>query len=208
MEFLQLKKIHLLQTCVRYWDEYILKAIIEKIYPQAIVEQQIKVGKYSMDLKVTLGSKELFIEFDGPSHFAITRFGKPKDVWKKKATVESRTGIEVVKWPYWIQRCEQNVKSLFNSDVKGYGALWSTKTLFGDFYFNDSADIICELNSRFNIPIEDISTFYSPGSDGRVIPEHPILQKIQKGKEPLSRLIPTGTKEVEIWIPVMLRNLI
>ena len=123
-------------------DELLLIAIIRRSYPNITIERQEKVKRFALDLKLTLDGKTLFVEFDGPSHFAPSRYGNPKDPFRKKNTVEDTTGLECVNWPYWIQRCSTNVKALFDSSVRGLGALWSTEVHFGMFIFDNSSDII------------------------------------------------------------------
>jgi hypothetical protein len=89
-------------------DELILIAIIRRTFPKILIERQIKFKRYTIDLKLTLQDKStVYIEFDGPSHFVHSRWGMPNnDPFKKKKIIEDETGIEVVNWPYWIQRCE------------------------------------------------------------------------------------------------------
>ena len=185
-------------------DEMILRAIISIAYPNSEVIAQEKVGRYSMDLKVTVNNVTKFIEFDGPSHFAQGRYGIPKNhPFHKKQVVEDKTGIEVVNWPFWIQRCTNNVKNIFeNNKYTGFGALWSTNCHFGDFYFDDSAEIIIRMSERFNAWTEQSAcNFYELNSLGRIKPEHPILEKIRCGKERKERLLPKGYKNLAEWIP-------
>jgi len=187
-------------------DELILANIIMKTYPEAIIEHQHKVGRYMLDLMVSVKNKTVFIEFDGPSHFAPSRYGIPKNhPFKKKEIVEQATGIEVVNWAYWIQRCAANVKTLFNDNDVGYGALWSTKCHFGMFVFNDSADIIQQITRRFNSEREyGIGYFYESGIANIQKPEHPIVQQILNGKQGKDILLPKGFEDERYWLPAML----
>jgi hypothetical protein len=187
-------------------DELILAEIIKNTFPNAIIEHQIKVGRYKMDLKVTHDNKSVFIEFDGPSHFAPTRWGIPSNhPFKKKEIVEHKTGIEVVNWAYWIQRCALNVQALFDTDVKGYGALWSTNCHFGMFVFDDSADIIKSINKRFNVEKnESIGYFYEEGASSRNKPEHPIIHQILGGKKSKTLLLPPNYGDKHYWLPASL----
>jgi len=189
-------------------DEFLLVSIVRKALPGCDIERQIKVKRFKMDLKITYEGKSLFIEFDGPSHFAMSRYGPPKhEPFRKKKIVEDETGIEVVNWAYWIQRCESNVMALFDKNIKGYGVLWSTNVHFGDFYFDNSAEIIEAINNRFNADHNGYGYFYGPCTLGRNNPEHPIVEKIISGKESIERLLPKGFKDKERWLPEKLQNI-
>lgn len=184
-------------------DELILKALIRIAYPDSIIYPQERVGRYSMDLKITVNGITKYIEFDGPHHFSITRYGPPrKHPFDKKKIVEDKTGIEVINWPYWIQRCISNIKTIFEDDKNGFGALWSTNVHFGDFIFEDSANIIRNMCLRFGAWSETgACDFYEENSKNRFKPEHPIIEKIKLGKENRGRLIPKGSVDLELWIP-------
>ncbi len=187
-------------------DEVILRSIIEKALPGCSVDRDIPVKRFRMDLKILFDGREIFIEFDGPTHFAISRYGPPKhEPFRKKKIVEDATGIEVVNWGYWIQRCESNVKALFGSNNTGFGALWSTNYLFGDFYFPNSAEIIEIINNRFNADRDGYGYFYGPHTFDRNNPEHPIIEKIRSKKESVERLLPKGFTEREKWLPPSLK---
>jgi len=189
-------------------DEFLLLSIFRKALPGCEIERQVKVKRFKMDLKITRDGKSLFIEFDGPSHFAISRYGQPKhEPFRKKKIVEEETGLEVVNWAYWIQRCESNVRVLFDKNIEGYGVLWSTNVHFGDFYFDNSAEIIETINNRFNADHNGYGYFYGPNTLGRNNPEHPIIQKINTGSEPVKRLLPKGFKEKERWLPAKLQGI-
>ena len=180
-----------------------------RVLSQILVLNQSCLKRFKMDLKITHEGKSIFIEFDGPSHFAISRYGPPKhEPFRKKKIVEDETGIEVVNWAYWIQRCKSNVKALFDKDIKGYGVLWSTNIHFGEFYFDDSAEIIEAINNRFNAEHNGgYSYFYGPNTLGRNNPEHPIIEKIVLGNESIERLLPKGYKEKTKWLPAKLLNI-
>lgn len=189
-------------------DEFLLLALVHKALPGCEIERQVKVKRFKMDLKITYQGKSLFIEFDGPSHFALSRYGPPKhEPFRKKKIVEEEKGIEVVNWAYWIQRCESNVKALFDKDIKGYGVLWSTNVHFGDFYFDNSAEIIESINNRFNADRNGFGYFYGPNTSGRNNPEHPIVEKIISGNEPIERLLPKGFENKKRWLPETLQNI-
>lgn len=189
-------------------DELLLIAIIKRTNPYIQIERQISVNRFSMDLKLSLeGKPPIFIEFDGPSHFVISRYGLPKyEPFRKKKIIEDATGIEVVNWAYWIQRCSSNVKVLFDNSIKGYGVLWSTKVHFGKFVFENSAEIVENISKRFNaIDESGFGYFYGGQTRERNNPEHPIIEKIKKGKENVELLIPKGSIDRNYWLPEKLR---
>lgn len=189
-------------------DEALLKYMIKRTYPTAIIESQEQIGRYKMDLKITLDRNTKYIEYDGPNHYCISRYGPPtRHPFEKKKTIEDKTGIEVIIWPYWIQRCESNIKTIFDKNTKGYGALWSTNYHFGDFVFEDSAQIIKQITKRFNAWDESdgICNFYEKDSLNRIKPEHPILEKIKKGKIGKEKILPTGYTNETFWVPSILR---
>jgi len=190
------------------FDEFLLITVIKKAFPECQIERQVKIKRFKMDLKLTLGSTSIFVEFDGPSHFAASRFGPPKhEPFRKKKIIEDETGIEVVNWAYWIQRCSSNVKALFDRSVKGYGVLWSTNIHFGDFYFDHSAQIITAINSRFHTTDDGVGYFYGPNTKDRNNPEHPIINKIMQGHETVLRLLPKGYLDKDKWLPNKLRTI-
>ena len=189
-------------------DELIILSIVRKALPDCVIETQVNIKRFSMDLKVTYEGKSIFIEFDGPSHFANARWGPPKyEPFRKKKIVEDETGVEVVNWGYWIQRCESNVKVLFDKNIKGYGVLWSTNYHFGDFVFENSAEIIETINKRFNADRDGYGYFYGPNTAGRNNPEHPLIEKIRLGKKPIETILPKGFIDQEKWIPNQLKYL-
>lgn len=191
-------------------DELILLAIIKITFPEAIIEDQVRINRYKMDLKVTLGSQTVFIEFDGPSHFSPTRYGNPAhEPFYKKNLIEDKTGYEVINWAFWIQRCSTNVRAIFSKDIEGLGALWSSSCYFGNFYFDNSAEIIEKINDRFNIKKEQgYGYFYEKNSLGIQKPEHPIVANIIKDPEKINLLLPKGYKSASIWLPSNLLALI
>jgi very-short-patch-repair endonuclease len=183
-------------------DELLLMAIIKKTIPDAKIERQVKIGRYSMDLKVSFNNKTVFIEFDGPYHFTLSRFGEPKHLFIKKEKVQEKTGIEVINWPYWIQRCKSNVLAIFDNNVKGFGALWSTEIHFGMFHFDNSVNIIETITKRFNaVDKNGYGYFYGPNTMGRNNPKHPIIDKIKNGEEKIDIILPKKYENIDYWIP-------
>lgn len=192
------------------FDELILSSLIKKSFSDSIIIRQERVKKFTMDLSVEVNGMKKYLEFDGPSHFATGRFGPPRHhPFRKKSIVEDETGYEVVNWPYWVQRCESNVRAAITGAGNGYGVLWSTTCHFGDFAFEDSAEIILKMSRRFGIPEDDgLGHFYGPNTLGRNNPEHPIVRRILTGKEDVSRLIPKGAKNTKFWLPEQLMHLV
>ena len=186
-------------------DELLILSIVRKALPDCLIERQVKVKRFKMDLKVTHEGQSIFIEFDGPDHFAIVRRPPKHEPFRKKKIVEDETGVEVVNWGYWIQRCESNVKVLFDKKIKGYGVLWSTNYHFGDFVFENSAEIIETINKRFNADRDGYGYFYGPNTAGRNNPEHPLIKKIQMGKKPIEKILPKGYIDQEKWVPNQLK---
>lgn len=190
------------------FDEFILIELVKRTFPDAVVKMQERVSRFKMDLSVEAAGVKKYIEFDGPSHFAAGRFGQPNpDPFRKKKYVEDVTGCEVVNWPYWIQRCESNVRVAITGAGSGYGVLWSTNCHFGDFVFDDSESIILEMSRRFGIPeVDGFGNFYGPNTLSRNNPAHPIIQRILDRRENVDRLIPKGTKDRNFWLPDKLKT--
>jgi hypothetical protein len=184
------------------FDELIVLTLIEQSLPDAHVEPQVFVGKNLIDFRLTYRSQRLAIEFLGPYHFIQrSRFKRISDPRVRGATIEGKLHHECVLWPYWVQRCEANVRALFDKSVKGLGSIWSTSALFGDFALNNAASIIQNLNARFNVERPDgVGYFYT---DELVVkPVHPIVRRIRQGREPIGRLVPHGSPHPdEYWLP-------
>ena len=193
----------------RSLDELILKSIFHKALPDCIIETQVpvKIKKtLYVDFKITYEGKSKFIEFDGPYHFVPFRNDRPiEHPFNKKKMIEDKEGIEVVNWAYWVQRCEVNLQVLFGKNTKGYGALFSTNIHFGDFVFENSAEIIETINSRFNLDRDGYGYFYGPNTAGRNNREHPLIEKIRSGKKPIETILPKGFIDKEKWLPNQLK---
>lgn len=188
----------------RSFDELVLLALIRKTYPDAEIEEQVKWGRKSLDFIVhrrNFDSK--IIEFQGPGHFAPGRYAReiPHPNLRKDAA-EEELKIEYVDWPYWIQRCVSNVRSIYETDVQGFGLLWSANVHFGDFIFDDSASIILQMSNRFNaLRDESLGYIYGPNTAGRNNVEHPIIAKIERGRVSASKLLPRGYFDSATWLP-------
>ncbi len=190
-------------------DELLLIAIIRRNFPEINIERQLKVKRFSMDLNLTLQDKpSVFIGLDGPSYFAPSRWGMPKDdTFRKKKIIEDETGIEVANWAYWIKRYDSNVRAIFDKSVKGFGVLWSTEIHFGMFPYENSASTIETITKRFNaIDESGYEYFYGGRTRERNNPEHPIIEKIKNGKTDIGLIIPKGHQDINYWLPEKLKQ--
>ena len=190
------------------FDEYVLRKLIELALPDAQITPQAIIpdlgARTKIDFLIEHKSRKLYLEFDGPHHFRGTRGCPPKDSRERQESISDKTGIECVIWPYWIQRCELNVKALFDNTIIGYGALWSTNILFGDFTITTPSLLIKEETLRFNaMRPEGIGYFYGCDDDEkREIPRHRIIEQIIKGESSIERIIPPDVKtDKEFWLP-------
>ena len=193
-------------------DEYILIEIIKQTYPSAKIKSQFKWGRKYIDNYVEIGDRKFFIEFHGPGHFKkLNIYRDPENPFERRTMIEQEFGIPCYIWPYWIQRCSSNLKILLgDSDDRGYGALWSTKVFFGEFHFNDSAQIIDAITNDFKAtPSGEYGYFYEKWNGERKKEAHPIVKRILDGKQDVNILIPKGIKpdERNKWLPKELQNL-
>lgn len=205
------------------FDEYVLMAILKHCYPNVYCERQYPVkisdsSRIKIDFYIINEGKELFVEFDGPNHFYKQKQynNTIEDPFVRVEKVQQATGIRMVRWPYWVQRCERNFRVLFEPDKykQGYGALWSTNILFGDFdnSIANWAEIIKKLNKQFKLEHNNsIGYFYGNETDlfefDRKQPQHPVIGECLKGKVNKERLIPKGGgKELGYWLPEVLLN--
>jgi hypothetical protein len=188
----------------RSFDELVLAQLIRITYPEAKIEEQVKWGRKSLDFIVhhpKFGSK--IIEFQGPGHFALGRYARelPHPTIRKEMA-ERELEIEYIDWPYWIQRCSSNVRTIFEPEVQGYGLLWSANVHFSEFVFEDSASIILDMSSRFNaLREEGLNYIYGPQTAGRNNIEHPIIETIAKGRTSPNKLLPKGYTNLSTWLP-------
>jgi hypothetical protein len=186
----------------RSLDELILMKLIKIVFPAAAVAPQVTAGKQQADLLVNMGGKQVAVEFFGPSHFIQQYPGKIKPPAERKQAIEDHLGCECVVWPYWIQRCESNVRVLFDPSTTGKAAVWSTKAHFGDFVLADSSGIIIGLSQRFKaVGPDGLGYMYLDGRTKNK-PVHPIIKRIMARKEKKERLIPPGGDRPEsFWLP-------
>lgn len=199
------------------FDEYVLMAIIRHTYPSAFITPQYKWVRKRIDMLVEIGDKKFFLEFHGPGHFKnLSGYKDPEDPFNRKAQIEKEFGCPCYIWPYWIQRCSSNLRILMGdakSEERGYGALWSTTVFFGDFSFDNSAQIIEKLTRPFKAALDGgYGYFYERWDEsdfGRLKEEHPIIKRVMNGKVSINRLIPKGAKleDKRKWLPSCLQDL-
>ena len=190
------------------FDEYVLLAIFRRTFPNAKIKQQVKInGKY-IDFEITLNGITKYIEFDGPGHFIIeNRYdNKLENLFDRVEMVKQATGCELVRWPYWIQRCSQNAKVLFDDSLQGYGALWTTKAYFHDFDIPQAAEAIIKLTKRFNAEDENGMGYFYEGKEGvRNQPEHSLIKQALRNPKKLLYFIPNNLPlddpSYKYWLP-------
>lgn len=216
-QFDTLKNLYSTQKAQRYTslDEYVLKRVMARTLPGAIITQQVEVRvpgsprAKKVDFKIEAPDKAVFVEFDGPSHY-VPQHGQAHDSSTKKKAVEDATGLECVIWPYWMQRCRSNVLAVFDPAVKGLGALWSTNCFFGDFVIPNASNVIIEETKRFNaIGANGFGYFYGANAkEQRHIIPHGIINEILKNPEKIKSLIPPDWDgEKKYWLPEPLWDL-
>ena len=120
--------------------------------------------------------------------------------------VKQATGCELVRWPYWIQRCSQNAKVLYDDSLQGYGALWTTKAYFHDFDIPQAAETIIKLTKRFNAEDENGIGYFYEGKEGvRKQPEHELIKQALKNPNKILSFIPKNLPpddpSYKYWLP-------
>ena len=191
-------------------DEYILLAILRRTFPEATINQQVKVGSKFIDFEILYKGITKYVEFDGPSHFITNRgSNKHEDPFKRIEDVYNIKGCELVIWPFWIQRCSQNVRIIFDQNLKGYGALWTSTQYFHNFSILNPSATIKELTRRFNAEDENgIGYFYEKKDGPRFQPSHNILSKVNKDHSKIKLFIPNDAKDYKYWLPKEIWNLL
>ena len=199
-------------------DEYVLMAIIKKEFPSIEIQHQHELTipnsigrrrKRNVDFLLKKGNREIFVEFDGIHHFIPSRTARSfqTDAFYLKNKIESEYGIEVVNWPFWIQRCARNVEVLFDAKKEGFAALWSAdkSVMFSRFEIDNPADTIKKMTSRFNaLDSDGIGYMYGPNFKGRNQPAHPYVDKILQGKYGKELLLPQDYENQRFWLPRVL----
>lgn len=188
-------------NATRSFDELILRKLIQLALPGAEIDCQIPFGRKRVDLAVMYGGRLVHIEFLGPSHFIPQYRRDPRNPRDRKAEIEGHFGTECVLWPYWIQRCTRNIRTLMGEELQGMASVWSTKAMFGDFVACESADLIVEISARFNA-VRPEGLGYMYGATHTQKPVHPIVSAIAQGKADKDVLIPRGsTRPESFWLP-------
>ena len=182
--------------------------LVKLVYPTASITPQMKAGRQQADIFVELDGKRVAIEFFGPSHFIPQYSGELKPPDERRSAIEAKLNCECVVWPYWIQRCESNVRALFQPGTEGKASVWSTKAHFGDFVMTNSAEIVIELSQRFKAVGEDGLGYMYLATRTKNKPVHPIVKRIVDGKEQREKLIPKGNdRPTSFWLPECIERL-
>lgn len=187
-------------------DECVLFAIFRRTFPDAEIKQQVIInGKY-IDFEITHNGITKYIEFDGPGHFIKGRYDSTlEDLFERVKMVKQVTGCELIRWPYWIQRCSRNAQIIFDTSLKGYGALWTTTKFFNEFSIPNPSETIKRLTRRFNAENKDgIGYFYEASNDVRIKPEHILIKSASKNKDKLKCFLPPDAEDMYYWIPTQL----
>ncbi len=188
-------------NATRSLDEVILMKLLEITLPGCEIAVQIPWGKKHVDLKVTHNGLQRFIEFLGPSHFISQYKQFLTSPLTRKREIEDHFGIACVIWPFWIQRCSKSIRAIFDQSVTGLASVWSTKALFGDFAYPDSATIITEITDQFRAIRQD-GIGYMYGNEHTRKPIHPIVVSILRRKASRQKLIPRGNRHPDsFWLP-------
>jgi hypothetical protein len=187
------------------FDEFLLISLIKQTYPESIIEHQVNWGRKKIDFRITNNNETKIIEFHGPGHFTNIGYGVPENPFIRKDLIEKEFKQECVIYPYWIQRCNKNIKAIFEKNIEGLGVLWTTKIHFGHFSFKNSAQIIDEITKRFNAVNKEGYGYFYQNSKGRNNIEHPILDKIKNNKSKVEILLPNGYKNKSYWLPEILQ---
>jgi hypothetical protein len=193
--------------------ELILFNVFSRVVDRENIEMEYRINNagHRYDFKIEYGGNKYLIEFDGIGHFQRNRFREtvhPLD----QINSFNNPDYKLIIWPYWIQRCERNLKVILGIEEQGFGAIWSSTFHFGEFLWNDSYDIIRTLNSQFNIEQEgNIGYIYGARLN---YPEHPYIEnKILNNRATswtIEKLIPQGTpnntEERNYWLPEKLKE--
>ena len=194
------------------FDECVLLAIFRHTFPNAEIRQQVIInGKY-IDFEITYNGITIYIEFDGPSHFIKGSYDSTlEDIFGRVKMIKQATGCELVRWSYWIQRCSQNAKILFDNSLRGYGALWTTQAYFHDFDLPQAAETIIKLTKRFNAEDKNGIGYFYQGKEGiRRQPEHHLIKQALRDSKKLLNFIPKNLPNNDptyrYWLPKELWN--
>jgi len=178
------------------------------------VQYQINGEGNHFDFMIDYNGKKYLIEFDGIGHFQTNRYGETVHPLEQLNNFNNHD-FQLIIWPYWIQRCEKNLRVVLGEETNGLGAVWGSTYFFNDFPWKDSNDIIRKLNAQFNIERNgDVGYIYGP-DENRNYPEHPFIEsKILDNKKrnapwTIEKFIPKGTsndiEERNYWLPDRLK---
>jgi hypothetical protein len=194
--------------------ELVLYNIFTRVVGEGNVHVQYQINNmgHRYDFMVEHNDRNFLIEFEGIGHYKITRGNIPVYPLLQLNQFNNED-FHLVLWPYWIQRCELNLKVILGIENFGLGAIWSSNYHFGEFPWDNSYEIITSLNNQFNIDRNgSIGYIYGPETEGRNNPENPVVANILNPHRVAwtveSKLIPHGTPmgNRNYWLPEILRN--
>lgn len=192
--------------------ELVLYNIFTKVVGDQNVKLQYRIDNtgHPYDFMIDYQNQRYLIEFDGLIHFRGNNLENPLN----KLDVFEHEDYKLILWPYWIQRCERNLKVVLGLEKYGLGAIWGSNYHFGDFPWNNSYEIITRLNQQFKIERNGgIGYVYETETEGRNNPENPVIANILNPKRTAwtieKKLIPKGTpndvESLNYWLPTRLR---
>ncbi len=176
------------------------------------VQYQIKGEGHHFDFMIEYEGEKYLIEFEGIDHFKANRRGVTIHPLEQLNSFNN-PDFKLIIWPYWIQRCEMNLKVVLGLEINGLGAIWGADYFYNDFPWQDSNNIIKTLNAQFNIERNgNIGYIYGP-DENRNYPEHPFIKgKILNNIAPswtIEKFIPKGTlnsiEDRNYWLPDRLK---
>lgn len=194
--------------------ELVLYNIFIRVVGENNVQTQFQINgqRHRYDFMVKFDGQKYLIEFEGIGHYRPNRGNIPNIPVMQLDDFEN-TEYKLILWPYWIQRCELNLKVILGLEINGLGAIWSSDYHFGEFPWENSYDIINTLNAQFNIERNnEIGYVYGPETEERNNPENPVVENILNPNRPAwtreRRLIPNGTPDdmVYYWLPDRLKE--
>lgn len=194
--------------------ELVLYNVFLKIIPKEDITLQYSIDGINYDFKIEYNNKKYIIEFDGIFHYKSFR-GENIDNPLERFEKFNDNDYKLIIWPYWIQRCERNLKVILGLEKFGLGAIWSSDYHFGEFPWGNSFEIINKLNKQFNIERnKEIGYIYGPNTENRNNPENPVIKEKILNKRAYTwtndKLIPNGTpnnkSDRNYWLPDKLKE--
>ncbi len=194
--------------------ELVLYNIFIRVVGVANVQMQYQIDNigHKYDFMINFNNQNYLIEFEGIGHFKLNPYGETVHPLEQLNNFNN-PDFQLIIWPYWIQRCEQNLKVVLGDETYGLGAVWGATYFFNDFPWEDSNEIIKKLNSQFNIERNgEIGYIYGP-DENRNYSEHPYIESKFLNNRATSwtieKFIPKGTsndiEDRNYWLPARLK---